>query len=64
MDNHRVHQKTLEVHGEVSERREEFADDELEATANKKERVVLGLHPRCGVDRDDSERTQDAVIGN
>jgi len=33
----------------------EVPGDDLEVTAGKKAVLVNGLHPRCGIDRDDAE---------
>jgi len=33
----------------------EVPDDDLDVTAGKKAALVNGLHPRCGIDRDDAE---------
>jgi len=48
--------KTTDVKGELRSVPEcEVPEDELEVTAGKKAVLVNGLHPRCGIDRDDAE---------
>jgi len=48
--------KDAAVKGEVRSVAElEVPNDDLDVTAGKKAALVNGLHPRCGIDRDDAE---------
>jgi hypothetical protein len=48
--------KATDVHGEVRTTPvDELAEDDLEVTAGKKTVLVNGLHPRCGIDKEDAE---------
>jgi len=47
--------KSTDVKGEVRTVEGELPEDDLEVTAGKKTVLVTGLHPRCGIDRDDAE---------
>jgi len=48
--------KSSDVKGEVRTTPiDELPGDDLDVTLGKKTVFVTGLHPRCGIDRDDAE---------
>jgi len=47
--------KSTDLKGEIRTSATELPEDDLDVTAGKKTVLVNGLHPRCGIDRDDAD---------
>jgi hypothetical protein len=47
--------KSLELHGELRATGGDWPEDDLDVVINKRIVLVMSLHPRCGIDRDDAE---------